>query len=492
MIKMAPLRFTTVFLLLSLSAIVRASEFHIYCQTNQDCADLVNEFYVCKEHICKNKKMLEFDWGTIFGLALIILVSAIANAGGVGGGAILSAVYILWFKFSIGDAIPLSNATIFSGALMNFFVIFNKRHDKNKNRLLIDYKITSLILPLMLGGALIGVVANKVLPPVFVVAFLTYYLITKTISFYKDAKDITEKENLEKELAKFKRSNAGTRNSRKLVENKLIELASFTPRNSFEAHTKDRRLNQSTPDELLLSARESKKMGLLDLLVPYKRYIWLCLASYGVILTTMLLRGGKAFPSIIGIESCSFLSWLIFFIAQGVLVGLGLFSFKCQEREAIDPNLSLTDNLSLDHSQGQVHIRRFMIDSFNTGILSGTLGLGGGIILMSVLISRNILPAVASGICGVLVLITSFSTTSQFLIMGAFDIESTLIVVACSGIGSYFGSQLINYAIQKYEKPSLIMWVVFAILLLSAVLLPYVGLLNIIQNPNFLNFSSPC
>lgn len=489
---MAPPRCATVFVFISFLATIQATDFHVSCQTNQDCANLINKFYVCQENVCQNNQMLDFSKETIFGLALIVVISAIANAGGIGGGAILSALYILWFKFSIGDAIPLSNATIFSGALMNFFVIVNKRQDKNKNRLLIDYKLASLILPLMLGGALVGVIVNKVLPPIFIVGFLTYYLVTKTISFYKDAKEVTEKENMEKELEKYNKANPITRLSRKIVENKLAELSSFTPRNSIENVAKDRRLNMSTPEELLLSKRENDKLGLLDLLAPYRRYILLCLVTYTVILIAMLLRGGKAFPSIIGIGSCSFASWLIFIIAQGVLVVLAWFSFRSQEQESIEPSIPMMDNLSLDYSQSRDHMRNFMFDSFKAGVISGTLGLGGGMILMPMLISKNFLPAIASAVCGVLVLITSFSTTSQFLIMGAFDIKSTMIVVICSGIGSYFGSQLISYAVEKYEKPSLIMWVVFAVLLLSAIILPYVGVLNIIQNPKIFNFSSPC
>jgi uncharacterized membrane protein YfcA len=492
-IKMIANKWTKVLALTLILQLTQATDFHVSCQTDQDCATLINRFYTCQANYCSNDTMLNFESSTIIGLVLIVLISAIANAGGIGGGAILSALYILWFNFSLGDAIPLSNATIFSGALMNFFVIFNKRQDKNQNRLMIDYQLASLILPLMLGGAMVGVIANKVLPPVFIVGFLTYYLVTRTISFYKDAKEVTEKESQEKEHERKNKMAPLARNSRKLVEKKLVELAHYTPRNSVDlAEIKDRRLNLSTPDELLLAKQETSRLGLFTLLAPFKRYIYLCGVTYLVISVTMLFRGGKAFPSIIGIGSCSVMSWLIFIASQGVLVGLAWYSLRSQERESIDQGMPVVGSFSLDYSQGQEHMKHFMLDSFKAGVISGTLGLGGGMILMPMLVSKNFLPAIASAVCGVLVLITSFSTTTQFLIMGAFNIRSTLVVIICSAVGSYFGSQLISYAVTKYQKPSLIMWVVFAVLLLSAVILPYVGLLNLIQNPKFLSFSSPC
>lgn len=44
-----------------------------------------------------------------------------------------------------------------------------------------------------------------------------------------------------------------------------------------------------------------------------------CIASYFIILFSALLRGGKATSSLIGIEPCSFISWLIFLITIIIL-----------------------------------------------------------------------------------------------------------------------------------------------------------------------------
>ena len=61
------------------------------------------------------------------GLILIFLVSILTNAGGIGGGAILIPIYTFIFDFTIGASIPLSKATIFSGAVVNILLSFNNR-----------------------------------------------------------------------------------------------------------------------------------------------------------------------------------------------------------------------------------------------------------------------------------------------------------------------------------------------------------------------------
>ena len=69
----------------------------------------------------------------IFSLLLILLTSGLTNIGGVGGGEILVPLFVFLFNFTIDNAIPLSKLTIFSGAITNIFLIFNKRQQNNKN-----------------------------------------------------------------------------------------------------------------------------------------------------------------------------------------------------------------------------------------------------------------------------------------------------------------------------------------------------------------------
>lgn len=109
-------------------------------------------------------------------LLLIIIVSILTNAAGIGGGAIFIPIYTMLFDFTIGGAIPLSKATILAGAITNIFMAYDDRLIKQPNKLVIDYKLVSFIVPLILSGTMVGVMLMKILPPLIIFVFLVLYL----------------------------------------------------------------------------------------------------------------------------------------------------------------------------------------------------------------------------------------------------------------------------------------------------------------------------
>lgn len=71
----------------------------------------------------------------------------IAAAGGIGGGGILVPIYILVLRFSPKYAVPLSNITIFGGAITNTFLNMKKRHPL-ADRPLVDWDLILVMEPL--------------------------------------------------------------------------------------------------------------------------------------------------------------------------------------------------------------------------------------------------------------------------------------------------------------------------------------------------------
>lgn len=63
----------------------------------------------------------------IIALILIVIISILTNASGIGGGAIFIPIYTLLFDFTVGGAIPLSKATILAGAITNIIIAYNDR-----------------------------------------------------------------------------------------------------------------------------------------------------------------------------------------------------------------------------------------------------------------------------------------------------------------------------------------------------------------------------
>ncbi|CAM9735245.1 unnamed protein product, partial [Hapterophycus canaliculatus] len=84
------------------------------------------------------------DIATIVLAALGLMIAA---AGGIGGGGILVPIYILVLRFSPKYAVPLSNMTIFGGAITNTFLNMKKRHPL-ADRPLVDWDLILVMEPL--------------------------------------------------------------------------------------------------------------------------------------------------------------------------------------------------------------------------------------------------------------------------------------------------------------------------------------------------------
>ena len=125
------------------------------------------------------------------------MVSILANAGGIGGGALLTPIYIWLFDFSVEDAIPLSKMTIFMGAIVNYLILKNARLDDDSNTPLINYSLAGVIVPMLLAGTSIGVFGAKFFPPILILGFLSGFLILSTFKMFQKALQMWRKETLE-------------------------------------------------------------------------------------------------------------------------------------------------------------------------------------------------------------------------------------------------------------------------------------------------------
>lgn len=85
----------------------------------------------------------------------------LAAGGGIGGGGILVPLYTLVLGFDPKHAIPLSNVTVFGGAIANFILNMPKRHP-SVDRPCVDWDLILVMEPVTIAGALAGAIVNKV------------------------------------------------------------------------------------------------------------------------------------------------------------------------------------------------------------------------------------------------------------------------------------------------------------------------------------------
>lgn len=61
-----------------------------------------------------------------------------------------------------------------------------------------------------------------------------------------------------------------------------------------------------------------------------------------------------------------------------------------------------------------------------------------------------------------------------------------------SGIGALIGNMVLKKVLRKYNKPSLLIWILASLLIASGIVLPIIGSIKISQQKSVLSFGSPC
>lgn len=119
------------------------------------------------------------------------LIVGAANAAGIGGGALIMPILLIFLKAEVSEAAPISNFCIFLSSLTRFILFFKRQHPE-RPRTLQNYEIAAVFMPLLLLGTSIGVMIGSFLPQVIalsllvlVIAFMIYNSFLKYMQIYK-------------------------------------------------------------------------------------------------------------------------------------------------------------------------------------------------------------------------------------------------------------------------------------------------------------------
>jgi uncharacterized membrane protein YfcA len=107
----------------------------------------------------------------ILGSIIILFVSGLANAGGLGGGALMIPILLLIFNFDSQQSIMISYTIVFGGSIGNLIVALRKR-DPKTNLPYTNYDIALVSLPILLMGTIVGVWLGRVIPELFILMIL--------------------------------------------------------------------------------------------------------------------------------------------------------------------------------------------------------------------------------------------------------------------------------------------------------------------------------
>jgi uncharacterized membrane protein YfcA len=127
----------------------------------------------------------------------------------------------------------------------------------------------------------------------------------------------------------------------------------------------------------------------------------------------------------------------------------------------------------------------------SAGIFAGALGIGGGIIIVPLLLHIGLHPTVASATSSAMILFTSFSSTTSFIVFGLLLPDFAITGFCIGFLAALIGQTIMRQARQatsasgrNFERNSYIAFVIGGIVLISALLMTIQYVLLIVEEPD--------
>lgn len=194
--------------------------------------------------------------------------------------------------------------------------------------------------------------------------------------------------------------------------------------------------------------------------------------GYSVCVVLYLFRGTPGLHSIIGVQLCSKTYWILFFIPIIVTIFLTYY----QSRMIInDYNRRVAINYPFCESDifwEGAYLWLMPVLGLFVGLLSTSIGIGGGTLIGPIFVSLINNPLVAAASSNAIVVFTSSSSTIQFAIMGKLDFKYSIYCLAATIIGSFLGSLIMNFVIRKTGRASYVIISLAIVCGLSTIAIP--------------------
>jgi len=385
----------------------------------------------------------------IIGLIVLIILAGLASSGGFGGGVILTPTLLMFFDYAESDAITIVYAIILGGSIGNFMNIGLKRDPKTKKPFL-SYDLALICMPPMLLGTTIGVIANRTLATVILVTGLIILIAYTTQKIYVRSMKEYKKESEEK---------AGQAAKEEVATSITESFISNEPINN------DTSYNEAVDDRLEKILKEE------DQLIPWKKMAKV-IALLIFMMIMALLRGTNSFASIIDAPYCGIEYWLLF---AATMVGCMIFS--------LFNILSVRSNLRIKDAAGYVakekgfvlqekHVGKLSILSLIAGVLAGMFGIGGGFIMGPILLTLGLSPQGLSATSGFFIIQTAFISFFSAVLYGTVPLINAGFFFITVFIGAYGVSYVLNYTVKKLQRPSLVLFTLIFVLIISFVATP--------------------
>ncbi len=445
-------------------------------------------------------------------------------------------IFTIFLTGDVKYGVPLSKATILGGAIGNFVSIGWARHPK-ANRPLIDYESSTLMQSGELLGVVFGVLANMILPRVYIILFLAVIL---TFNAYKTlnkgrqqfAKETAKKLAAAEEAAAKEKSvemvdapKADDDEDRKESElSDLVDDAPTPPAEEMPASDAPQAAAcglgclacteggddapaadvEAAPSaaaepeiEVAVEADAAKAVALDDEAgeageadkndpdaVQFPLWAWKLLAPMTLftiayaIFKMLLLK-----PCSAGLGGAG-LYWTWYFLPVPVLGGFMYATAKIlvarHERRVAAGFQYLENDMQWTYEQ----LGKFPKVAVLAGVAAGLLGIGGGMVIGPLFLQIGMEPQVGTASCAFMILWTAASGVIQYMCAGKLAWKDVLCCVALGFCSGQIGQRGVNAMLRKFDRPSLITFLLGSVVAVACVTMTITGIVSVIDEFN--------
>ncbi|KAL3938923.1 MAG: hypothetical protein SGBAC_006266 [Bacillariaceae sp.] len=391
------------------------------------------------------------------GFSCAILGLMIAAGGGIGGGGILVPIYILVMEFTPKHAIPLSNITIFGGAIANMILNAPKRHPL-ADRPLVSWNMILVMEPLTIAGALIGAFLNNLIPELVLAILLVALLSFTAYNTLKKATKMYQKESLA--------ANTETESPGGNIEETPIKTSIQGAANYDSVSTEEGRpilVNSGNSKDLQAILEAERKAPMHSVLVLVTMFL--------VVLVINLLKGGGAFPSPLNIQCGSTEFW----VANAIMLGwiLGVTSYV---KSLLAKQYETKQQTGYQYVEGDIQWNDHALNYYPSicslaGFFAGMFGIGGGIVKGPLMLAMGVHPSVASASSACMILFTSSTATTSFFVFGLLDRTYAPVCFTIGFLATFVGQVILSIIMRKSKRNSYIAYSIGLGVLLSAIMM---------------------
>lgn len=384
----------------------------------------------------------KWSWREVVCTIFVVITAVLSAAAGMGGGGVYVPLLLMILDFSTKEAVPLSQAMIVGGAAVNVAFALTERHPLHPEKPRIDWNVIMMLNPGLAAGVSVGIIMHMISPQWLIVLVL---LVTLAIALQK---------SLQKGMQSWAKESA------KLTADSATGSAgaALPPPPSSRPHLSTKYVDDSSSSVLRHFAG------------GYQKQMILVVGCWATFFSMNLLKAPQ----------CTVAYWFQQFAMVGICAAFTFAGAKTLEStgqlSGCDDQIASTDKTEMTWSP--TALRLYPLFATVAGMLGGFLGIGGGIIMGPLLLELGLVPQASQATTAVFVLLSSSLATIQFMILGKEMPIYSLWFTSWVLVATLIGQTAVEYALRRWQRPSVIVLSVAAIIAGSLVMMTAIGLVS--------------